>query len=172
MRICRAAQRDPPGSAGVPPASLCLIPLAGAELSSGAEGSQPVGSNLNGQTEADPRRSSGSIRVAERAKPVPDIVRAGRPRSRGGILHTINREQGLLHARESGKAPGSALKYHSPLEGESANHVRLAQRAKPVVEPEGGQRHLPGITTLPGNKSRLLKNFARKRIGDVVELLE
>ena len=163
MRICRAAQRDPPGSAGVPPASLCLIPLAGAELSSGAEGSQPVGGNLNGQTEADPRRSSGSIRVAERAKPVPDIVRAGRPRSRGGILHTIYREQGLLHARESGKAPGSVLKCASRT---------WFTRAKPVVEPEGGQRHLPGITTLPGNKSRLLKNFARKRIGDVVELLE
>ena len=104
----------PPGNAGVPPASLCLMPLAGAELSSGAAGSQPVGGNLNGQTEGDPGRSSGSIRVAEMAKAVPDIVRAGRPRSRGGILHTINREHGLHPARESGEEPGSAQESPPP----------------------------------------------------------
>ena len=46
-----------------------------------------------GPAEAEPWRSFGSIRVAERAKAVPDFVRAGRPRSRAGILHTINREQ-------------------------------------------------------------------------------
>ena len=120
----------PPGSAGVPPAFLCLIPLAGAELSSGAEGSQPFGGNLNGQTEADPRPSSGSIRVADRAKAVRDIVRAGRPRSRGGILHTIDREHRLHHARESGKTPRAGLKNHSPLEGESARQGRSPQSSR------------------------------------------
>ena len=48
-------------------------------------------------------------------------MRAGRPRSRGDILHTKNREHPLHHARESGKALRSALKNHSPLEGESAS---------------------------------------------------
>ena len=89
IRICTGRPKGPPGSAGVPPASLCLIPLAGAELSSGAEGSRPVGGNLNGHAEGDQGRSSGSIRVAERTKAVPDMVRAGRPRSRVGILHLI-----------------------------------------------------------------------------------
>ena len=83
-------------------------------------GSQPVGVNLNGQTERDPRRRSGSIRVAEMAEAALGIVRAGRPRSRGGIIHTKNREHRLHHARESGKAPYADLKNHSPLEGESA----------------------------------------------------
>ena len=40
--------------------------------------------------------------------------------------------------------------------------TRRHEKAQPAVEPEGGQRHLPGITTLPGNKSRLpLKNVAK-----------
>ena len=38
------------------------------------------------------------------------MVRAGRPRSRVGILHTLNRKHGLHHAWESGKVSGSALK--------------------------------------------------------------
>ena len=91
-----------------------------AELPRDLAGSQPVGVNLNGQTERDARRRSGSIRVAEMAEAVPVIVRAGRPRSRGGIIHTLDREHGLHHAKESGKKLGSALKNHSPLEGESA----------------------------------------------------
>ena len=83
-------------------------------------GSHPVGVNLNGQTERDPRGRSGSIRVAEMGEAVPGIVRAGRPRSRGGIVHTLNREHGLHRAQESGKEPCASLKNHSPLEGESA----------------------------------------------------
>ena len=62
-------------------------------------------------------------------------MRAGRPRSRVGILHTLNREHPCHHARESGDAPGSALRNHSPLEGESARQGRM-----PAVEPVGGQR--------------------------------
>ncbi len=66
---------------------------------------------------------------------MPDMVRAGRQRSREGILHTINREQGFHPARESGKAPGSVLKYHSPLEGESQKPSRMAK-----ADAEGGRR--------------------------------
>ena len=75
--------------------------------------------------DGDRRRSSGPIRVAERAEAVPNMVRAGRPRIRVGILHTINREHGLHPALESGRAPVSALKYHSPLEGESERRRSL-----------------------------------------------
>ena len=39
--------------------------------------------------------------------------------------------------------------------------MRRPERAKPAVDPEEGKRHLPGITTLPGNQSRLLKPFAK-----------
>ena len=60
-------------------------------------------------------------RPLEGAKAVPDMVWAERPRSRVGILYTINREHGFHPALESGNAPVSALKYHSPLEGESAS---------------------------------------------------
>ena len=143
IRVCTGRPKgSSPGSAGVPPASLCLIPLAGAELSSGAEGCRPVGDNLNGQTEADPWRRSGSIRVPERAKAVPDMVRAGRPRSRVGILHTINRQHRLHHAQESGKTPHAGLKNHSLLEGEST-------RAPPAVDPEGANATSRGSQPFP-----------------------
>ena len=67
------------------------------------------------------------------------MVRAGRPRSRGGIIHTVNREHGLHPAQASGKAPGSALKYHSPLEGESQKPSRMAK-----ADAVGGRRGVPG----------------------------
>ena len=63
-------------------------------------------------------------------------MRAGRPCSPVGILHTLNREHGLHHARESGKAPATALKYHSPLEGESARgEARLRAGGGPTQRP-------------------------------------
>ena len=68
---------------------------------------------------------------------VPGVVRAGRPRSQEAFIHTKNREHGLLHAGESGKTPYASLEYHSPLEGESQT------RAKPAVEPVGGERRAP-----------------------------
>ena len=143
IRVCTGRPKgSSPGSAGVPPASLCLIPLAGAELSSGAGGSRPVGGNPNDQTETNPRRSTGAIRVAERAKAVPDIVRAGRPRSRVGILHAINRQHRFRHAQESGKTPHAGLKNHSLLEGEST-------RAPPAVDPEGANATFRGSQPFP-----------------------
>ena len=183
------------------------------------------------------------------------MVRTGRPRSWVGTLHTIDREHGFHPALGSGKAQGSALEYHSPLEGESARgrspsssrrganaasrksrsasdwgrvnatpswatSSRRGCRGRPrspataktfalnlagarprrrtrsrlwlaLCEPPtaeafairlgllrlplkggvilgflerrfeklGGKRHLPGIKTLPGNRSRLLKNL-------------
>ena len=156
-------------------------------------------------------------RIAGKLSGIPrERMRARRPRSRVGILHTLNREHPCPHARESGDAPGSALRNHSPLEGESARQGRM-----PAVEPVGGilpvpmslpgreegdgrilgnaalaphriglrhsarplrlplkggvmleflerrwaelgnGRHLPGIATLPGNKSRFLRIFAK-----------
>ena len=50
-------------------------------------------------------------------------MRARRPRSRVGIVYTLDREHGLRRARESGKAPYASLKNHSPLEGESAKGI-------------------------------------------------
>ena len=85
------------------------------------EGSRALGVNRTDKARGGPRRSKGSNQVAERAKSVPNMVRAGRPRSRVGILHTINREHGFHPAQESGKKPYAGLKYHSPLEGESPN---------------------------------------------------
>ena len=55
-------------------------------------GGRPFGVNRTGKARGGPRRSYGSNQVAERAKAVPDIVRAGRPRSRVGILHAINKD--------------------------------------------------------------------------------
>ena len=137
----RAAQRDPPGSAGVPPASLFLMPLAGAELSCGAAGSQPVGGNLNGQTEADPRRSSGSIRVAEMAKAVPDIVRAGRPRSRG---HPPHHKPGTWFTSCPGIGRGawfSAQESLPPLRGSRQDKGEARSRAGGGQTPPSGDHN-------------------------------
>ena len=72
-------------------------------------------------------------------------MRAGRPRSRAGIFHTTNRHHGLHHAQEWGKAPGSALKNHSPLEGECHPGAR-ASRPQPyfLVEVTNRQRDVAG----------------------------
>ena len=75
----------PPGSAGVPPASLSLVPLAGAEPSSGAEGSQPVAGNLNGRTKATP----GAVPGQSKWRRGPGLCRTlcgGTPALPGGSL--------------------------------------------------------------------------------------
>ena len=121
---------------------------------------------LQRQGQGDPRRSNGSNQVAERAEAVPDMVRAGRPRSRVGILHTINREHGLHPALESGRAPLSTLEYHSPLEGESARQGRMpavepvggqrgVPKGQPAVEPEGGQRGVAQVRSPPSIQRRV-----------------
>ena len=51
-------------------------------------GSHPVGVNLNGQTERDPRRRSGSIRVAEMGEAVPRHCAGGTPALPGGPSST------------------------------------------------------------------------------------
>ena len=83
-----ASATPPPVRSDCPPGARASRPhpysfMEVAERQHDLAGSQPVGVNLNGQTERDPRRRSGSIRVAEMAEVVPVIVRAGRPRSRG-----------------------------------------------------------------------------------------
>ena len=101
------------------PARILFLMVV-AELPRGFAGSHYVGSNHNGQTEGEPGRRCRSIQVEEMPEAVPVIVRAGRPRSQEAFDHTLDREHGLHHAKESGKKLGSALKNHSPLEGESA----------------------------------------------------
>ena len=96
------------------------VPLAAAELQCDAAGSHPVCGNPIGQAEGEPWFRSRSIQVGEMAEAVPGLVRAGRPRSQEAVVHTLDRKHGLHHAKESGKKLGSALKNHSPLEGESA----------------------------------------------------
>ena len=86
---------------------------------------------------------------------MPRIVRAGRPRSQEAIVHTLDRELGLHHARESGKEPCAGLKNHSPLEGESARGrspqssrwgANAAPRARPVSDYQRQeQRSLGGV---------------------------
>ena len=73
---------------------------------------------------------------------MPGIVRAGRPRSREAIVHTLDREHGLHHAQQSGKKSCASLKNHSPLEGESARQGRSPQSSR-----RGGKRGVPGVTT-------------------------
>ena len=97
-----------------------LFLMVVAELPRGFAGSHYVGSNRNGQAEGEPGRRCRSIQVEEMPEAVPVIVRAGRPRSQEPFDHTLDREHGLHHAKESGKKLSSALKNHSPLEGESA----------------------------------------------------
>ena len=77
-----------------------------------------------------------------------------------GILHTINREQGFYPAQESGKKPYAGLKYHSPLEGESARGrspsssrwgANAASRESTPRSRSGGGR-LPVPMSLPGRE--------------------
>ena len=84
-----------------------LLLMVVAELPRGFAGSHYVGSNRNGQAEGEPGRRCRSIQVEE----MPE---------QEAFDHTKDREHGLHHAKESGKKLGSALKNHSPLEGESA----------------------------------------------------
>ena len=51
-----------------------------------AAGSREVDANRNGQAGREPGRRCRSTQVAEMDEAVPSIVRAGRPRSRGGVI--------------------------------------------------------------------------------------
>ena len=62
------------------------VPLAAAELQRDAAGSHPVGGNRIGQAEGEPWRGSRLIQVGEMAEAVPDLMRAGRPRSREAVI--------------------------------------------------------------------------------------
>ena len=97
---------------GRPARMLFLMVVA--ELPRGFAGIHYVGSNHNGQAEGEPGRRCRSIQVEEMPEAVPVIVRAGRPRSQEAFDHTLDREHGLHHAKESGKKLGSVLKNHAP----------------------------------------------------------
>ena len=92
----RAAQRGATRERGRPARNH--IPGWRSRSVSGAlvAGSGPFGVNRTGKARGGPRRSKGSNQAgAERAEALPNMVRAGRPRSRVGILRTINRKHGL-----------------------------------------------------------------------------
>ena len=62
------------------------VPLAAAELQCDAAGSHSVGGNSSGQAEGEPWRRSRLIQVGEMGEAVPDLMRAGRPRSQEAII--------------------------------------------------------------------------------------
>ena len=100
-------------------------------------GSHHVGGNRNGRVEGEAWRRCRSIQVREKGEVVPGFVRAGRPRSREVVNHTVNREHGLHPAKESGKEPCADLKYHSPLRGSRRDQGGARSRAG------GGQTRRP-----------------------------
>ena len=51
-------------------------------------------------------------------------------RAPGWASSTLDRKHGLHPAQESGKAPPASLKYHSPLEGESARQGRSPRSSR------------------------------------------
>ena len=86
------------------------------------------------------------------AEVVPVIVRAGRPRSQEAFDHTLDREHGLHHAKESGKTPHASLKITPPLRGSRR---------------EGGARSRAG-----GGQTRRPVSECRRCLGDVVRALK
>ena len=76
----------PPGARASRPHA---IPLRAAQFPCDAAPGHPVGGNGMGSAEADSWPRCRSTRVEQMAEAVPRRVRAGRPRSRVGILHTI-----------------------------------------------------------------------------------
>ena len=121
LRSKSDGRRRPPGARASRPHA---IPLRAAQFPCDTAPVHPAGGNAMGPAEAESWRRCRSTRVEEMAEAVPRLVRAGRPRSRVGILHTINREHGFHPALESGEKLGSALECHSPLAGESARQGR------------------------------------------------
>ena len=91
---------------------------------------------------ASPNEGQGPVTVRSQRRRRPRLcranVRAGRPRSRVGIIHPTNREHDLHHAQEQGKGPFASLKNHSPLEGESQSPSRMAK-----ADAEGGTAPAP-----------------------------
>ena len=106
------------------------FPLAAAELQCNASGSHPVGGNRIGQAEGKPWRRSRLIQVGEMDEAVAGFVRAGRPRSQEAVIHTLDREHGLHHAKQSGKKPCASLKNHSPPGGGVGRQGRSPQASR------------------------------------------
>ena len=117
----------PPGARASRPHA---VPSVAAQFPCDVAADRPAGGNRMGPAEAEAGRRCRLIPVEEMAEAAGGFVRAGRPRSRVGFDHTTNREHGLHPAQESGKKLGSALKNHSPLEGESARPGRSPQSSR------------------------------------------
>ncbi len=106
------ASRITPENAGVSPATLFLAGGDGASAQRCRQAAiLPACTAL-----ASPNERQGSVTVRSQWRSRPSLcrvnVRAGRPRSRVGILHSTDREPDLHHTQESGKRPFASLKYH------------------------------------------------------------
>ncbi len=62
------------------------VPLVAARFPCDAAAHPPASGNRMGSAEAEPWRRCRSIRVEKMGEAIPGFVRAGRPRSRGGLL--------------------------------------------------------------------------------------
>ena len=87
-----------------------------------------------GTATARPKKTHGAVPGRSKWRRWPRLRQAlcGRDARAPGwaIVHTLNREHGLHHARESGRAPFASLKNHSPLEGKSARPGRSPQSSR------------------------------------------
>ena len=132
------AGRAPPGNAGVPPATFFLAGGGGASAQRCSQAATlPACTAL-----ASPNERQGPATLPSqwrsRSRLCRATVRAGRPRSRVGILHTTNREHDLHPAQEWGKGPFASLKNHPRDRG------RLARNLYSWLEEMERQRNVAG----------------------------
>ena len=136
----------PPGNAGVSPASLFLAGGDGASAQRCRQAATlPACTALASQNE---RQGPVTVRSQWRSRPrlCRANVRAGRPRSRVGIIHTTNREHDLHHAHESGKAPFASLKYHPRERGRLARNLIPRWRRWSLCATLPAGSHPAGVT--------------------------
>ncbi len=122
-RGCLQASSITPGNAGVSPASLFLAGGGGASVRRCSQAATlPACTAM-----ARPNEGQGPAAVPSLRRSRPRLcrvnVRAGRPRSRVGILHTTNREPDLHHPQDWDKAPFASLTYHPRERGRLARNL-------------------------------------------------
>ena len=139
---------EPPGNAGVPPATLFLPGGGGASAQRCRQAATlPACTAL-----ASPNERQCPVTVPSLRRSRPTLcqanVRAGRPRSRGGIFHTTNREHDLHHAQEWGKRPFARLKNHPRERGRLARNLISAWRWWSVSATLPAGSHPAGVNAI------------------------
>ena len=111
-------------------------------------GSHPAGVNRDGQAQWE--RSTGRwFRCALFGGGVDGRLfagiwmRAGRPRSRVGILHTTNRDHGLHHAQDWGKGPFASLSITPPVRGIGPGRSPARERGRSARNHPGTRASRP-----------------------------